>query len=84
MVGVSLGLLSWRATALDIVEVLACAVDSHVHVFVADVIKSLDTVHRGILDRVLSSLGFVMCILSIMLMIACALSLLLHWWALDS
>ena len=30
-----------------------------VHVFVADVIKSLsfDTVDRGILDRVLSSLG---------------------------
>ena len=28
-----------------------------VHIFVADVIKSFDTVDRGILDRVLSSLG---------------------------
>ena len=33
------------------------AADSHVHLFVADVIKSFDTVDRGILDRVLSSLG---------------------------
>ena len=31
--------------------------DSHVHLFVADVFKSFDTVDRGILDRVLSSLG---------------------------
>ena len=33
------------------------ATDSHVHLFVADVIKSFDTVDRAILDRVLSSLG---------------------------
>ena len=33
------------------------ALDSHVHVFVADVVRSFDTVDRGILDRVLSSLG---------------------------
>ena len=32
------------------------AADSHVHLFVADVIKSFDTVDRGILDSVLSSL----------------------------
>ena len=38
-------------------EVLSGATDSHVHLFVADVIKSFDTVDRGILDRVLSSLG---------------------------
>ena len=31
--------------------------DSHVHLFVADVIKSLDTVDRGILDCALSMLG---------------------------
>ena len=43
-------------TASDIEEVLAGAVDAHVHVFVADVIKSFDTVDRGIMDRVLSSL----------------------------
>ena len=30
---------------------------SNVHVFVADVVKSFDTVDRGILDRVLCSLG---------------------------
>ena len=66
---------------LDIEEVLASAVDSHVHVFVADVIESLDTVDRSILDRVLCSLGllawFRQCILSIMLTFACALSWLL-------
>ena len=32
-------------------------VQGDVHVFVADVIKSFDTVDRGILDRVLSCLG---------------------------
>ena len=48
---------AWYATALDIEEVLIGAADSHVHLFVADVIKSFDTVDRVILDRVLSSLG---------------------------
>ena len=48
---------AWYTTALDIEEVLFCAADSDVHLFVADVIKSHDTVDRGILDRVLSSLG---------------------------
>ena len=48
---------AWYTTALDIEEVLAGAVDTHVHIFVADVVKSFDTVHRCILDRVLSSLG---------------------------
>ena len=33
------------------------ATDSDVLLFVADVIKSFDTVDRGILDRVLCSLG---------------------------
>ena len=48
---------AWFATPLDNEEVLAGAVDSHVHLFVADVVKPFDTVDRGILDRVLSSLG---------------------------
>ena len=48
---------AWYTTALDIGEVLAGATDSHVHLFVADVIKSFDTVDREILDSVLSSLG---------------------------
>ena len=48
---------AWYTTALDIEQVLAGAVDTHVHIFVADVVKSFDTVDRGILDRVLSSLG---------------------------
>ena len=48
---------AWFTTALDIEEVLSGVVQSDVHVFVADVIKSFDTVDRGILDRVLSSLG---------------------------
>ena len=38
--------------------VLSGASDSHLHLFVADVVKSFDTVYRKILDRVLSSLGF--------------------------
>ena len=48
---------AWYTSSLDIEEVLAGAADSHVHLFVADVIKSFDMVDRGILDRVLSSLG---------------------------
>ena len=48
---------AWYTTALDIEEVLAGATDSHVHLSVADVDKSFDTVDRTILDRVLSSLG---------------------------
>ena len=48
---------AWKTSALDIVEVLSDASDSHLHLFVADVVKSFDTVDRGILDRVLSSLG---------------------------
>ena len=39
---------AWYSTALDIEEVLAGAADSHVHLFVADVIKSFDTVDMGI------------------------------------
>ena len=48
---------AWYTSALDIDEVLIGSTDSDVHLFVADVIKSFDTVDRGILDRVLSSLG---------------------------
>ena len=44
---------AWFTSALDIEEVLAGATDSHVHLFVADVIKSFDTVDRGVLDAVL-------------------------------
>ena len=48
---------AWYATALDIKELLTGAADSDVHLFVADVVKSFDTVDRGVFDRVLSSLG---------------------------
>ena len=48
---------AWFTTAIDIEEVLSGVVQGDVHVFVADVIKSFDTVDRSILDRVLSSLG---------------------------
>ena len=48
---------AWYTSSLDIEEVLACGTDSHVHLFVADVVKSFDTVDRSILDRVLRSLG---------------------------
>ena len=48
---------AWFSTALDIEEVLSGVVDSDVHLFVADVVKSFDTVDRGVSDLVLSSLG---------------------------
>ena len=48
---------AWFSSALDIEEVLSGVVDSDVHLFAADVIKSFGTVDRGILDKVLSSLG---------------------------
>ena len=48
---------AWYTSSLDIEEVLAGAADSHLHLFVADVVKSFDTVDRSNLDRVLSSLG---------------------------
>ena len=48
---------AWYTSALDIEEVLAVATVSHLHLFVAGVIKSFDTVDRGILDCVLSNHG---------------------------
>ena len=48
---------AWFTSSLDIEEVLAGAADSHVHLFVADVIEFFDTVDGGILDRVLCSVG---------------------------
>ena len=43
---------AWYTSSLDIEEVLTGAVDSHVHIIVADVVETFDTVDRGILDRV--------------------------------
>ena len=48
---------AWYSTAVDLEESLSGALDSDVHIFVADVFKSFDTVDRGILDCVLSLLG---------------------------
>ena len=48
---------AWYTTALDIEEVFSGVVDSDIHLFVADVIISFDTVDRDILERVLRSLG---------------------------
>ena len=42
---------AWYTTALDIEECLAGGMDQDVHLLVADVVKSFDTVDRGILDR---------------------------------
>ena len=36
---------------------LSGAIDSDIHPFVADIMKSFDTVERSMLDRVLSCLG---------------------------
>ena len=48
---------AWYSTALDFEEVLSGLNESHVHVFVADVVKSFDTVDCGVLDLVLGRLG---------------------------
>ena len=48
---------AWFSTALDIEERLVGGAEDDVHLLVADVVKSFDTVDRGFLDRVLSSLG---------------------------
>ena len=48
---------AWFTMALDIEECLAGGVDSDLHLFVADVVKSFDTVDGGVLDRVHRSLG---------------------------
>ena len=48
---------AWYSTALDFEEVLSGLSESHVHVFVAAVVKSFDTVDRGVLDLVLGRLG---------------------------
>ena len=49
---------AWFSTALDIEEVLSGAGGDQLHVMVADVIKSFDTVDRSILDCALGRLGF--------------------------
>ena len=48
---------AWFSTALDIEEVLSGTGDAQLHVMVADVIKSFDTVDRSILDCTLGRLG---------------------------
>ena len=47
---------AWFSIAQDIEEVLSGAAEPDIHLFVADVIKSFDTVDRAILGQVLSSL----------------------------
>ena len=47
---------AWSTSALDIEEVLTGATNSDIHLFIADVIESFDTVDKRILDRVLSCL----------------------------
>ena len=49
---------AWCTTALNVVEVLSGAVDSDIRLFVADVVKSFDTVDRNLsLQLGLDSLG---------------------------
>ena len=48
---------AWYSTALDLEQSLSGALDSDVHIVVADVVKSFDTVDRGILDYVLRRIG---------------------------
>ena len=48
---------AWYSTALDIEECLESDEDDHVHIFVAEMVKSFVTVDRNILDCVLCRLG---------------------------
>ena len=48
---------AWFTTALDVEDVLSGTGGDQLHVMVADVIKSFDTVDRSILDCVLGRLG---------------------------
>ena len=48
---------AWFSTALDIEEVLSGTGGDQLHVMVADVIKSFDTVDRSTLDCTLGRLG---------------------------
>ena len=48
---------AWFSTALDIEEVLSGTGDDQLHVMVADVTKSFDTVDRSIFDCALSRFG---------------------------
>ena len=52
-----LQLMLGTSTALDIEEVLSQTRRSDFHIFVADVVKSFDTVDRDILDCTLGRLG---------------------------
>ena len=68
---------AWYTTALDIEDVFSGAVDSDIHLFVADVIESFDTVGRWVLCSLGWPAGSAMLILSIMRMFGYGLSLLL-------
>ena len=48
---------AWHTTPPDIEERLGGVEDDHVHMFVADVVKSFDTVGMNILDCVLGGHG---------------------------
>ena len=54
--GVSSG-EAWFCAALDVEEVLSGACNDQLHVMVADVIKSLHTVDRAVLDCAIGRLG---------------------------
>ena len=48
---------AWCSSAFDIEEVLSGFGETDVHIFVADVVKSFDTVDKGVLRFVLGRLG---------------------------
>ena len=48
---------AWHTTSIDIEEVLSNTRHDDFHIFVADVVKSFDTVDRDILDSALGRLG---------------------------
>ena len=65
---------AWYTSALDIEEVLSGASDSHLHLFVADVIKSFDTVDRGILGSGVEQSWFAWLVSSCLFSVSCSCS----------
>ena len=52
---------AWSSSALDMEEVLIVAADSHVHLFVSDVVKSFDTVDVKTTPQMTRFRGAIVC-----------------------
>ena len=73
---------AWFSTALDIEDVLSGTGGDELHVMVADVIKSFDTVHLSILDCALGRLGLLDIVMSVfgLILLLGLVNLVKSWW----